>query len=411
MANDFKNTTLVIKKAMKHFLNALVLGDRIDRQLDTDKVFSGKVGATAYVRRPVYFAATDGAVIEAGETSDIEEGTVPVTVNVRKKVVFSVTSADMTLKIEDAEERYIKPAMQELAQKFESEIADAYKQIANFTGTPGTSPGTFLSVANASAKLDLLGVPDDGDRNGFYGPTETVTLADGLKAVFPQDISKKAIIEAAVGRYAGFNLFKCQSLKLHTVGVLGGTPAVNAASSATTYLLAKDTWTQDLVTDGWTAAALARVAIGDVFNIAGVNSVNRRTREDTGELQDFVARAVGTSDGSGNMTLSISPPIITSGAYKTVASDPANSALLTFKGTASTSYRQNLLFHKNAITAAMVQLDTPEDGATSYRQNFKGCSIRVVKQYNDTTDETRMRFDIFFGLKAQNPGMAIRHTS
>jgi len=413
MANDFKNTSLVVKWAIKAFLNALQLGDKVDRQLDEKNIFSGKVGATAQVRRPVYFAASDGAVIESGETSDIEEGIVNVTLDERKKVVFSISSQDQTLKIEDAYERYIMPAMQELAQQVESSIANEYSNIYNFVGTPGTTPSTFLSVANAGAKLDLLGVPEDGNRCAFYGPTESVNLADGLKAVFPQDIAKKAIERASIGAYGGFMLYKNQSLKLHTVGVNTGTPLVNGATQNVTYSASKDAWTQSLITDGWTNDQTGILKAGDVFTIASVNSVNRKSREDTGELAQFVVTADADSGSStGPATFTISPPIITSGPYKTVTAAPADDAAITVKtGTGGTAYRQNLAFHKNAITMASAQLDLPQDGATASRENYKGVSIRLVRQYNATLDETVMRFDILYGIKTQNPGFAVRTTS
>jgi len=412
MANDFKNTTLVTKFAIKAFMNALQLGKKVDRQLDEKNVFS-KVGATVKVRRPVYFAATDGAVIEAGETSDIEEGTVDVALDERKKVVFSISSQDQTLKIEDAYERYIKPAMYELAQQVESSIAAEYKYIYNFVGTPGTTPSSFLSVANARAKLDELGTPNDMKRCAFFGPSETVNLSDGLKAVFPEKIAKTAIEEASIGRYAGFELYMNQSLKLHTVGVASGTPLINGDDQEVTYATAKDTWTQTLNTDGWTNSQTGILKAGDVFTIAGVNSVNRKTREDTGNLAQFVVTADADSGAStGPAALTISPPIIITGPFKTCTASPADGAAITVStGTAATAYRQNLAFHKNAITLATAQLDLPSDGASASRENYEGISMRLVRQYNATLDETVMRFDILYGIKTQNPGFACRITS
>ena len=35
MANNFKNTSLVTKIAVKEFLNQLVMGQKVDRQLDS----------------------------------------------------------------------------------------------------------------------------------------------------------------------------------------------------------------------------------------------------------------------------------------------------------------------------------------------------------------------------------------
>lgn len=408
MANDFKNTSLVTKYAVKAFLNALVLGSKVDRQLDEKNVYS-KVGATVNVRRPVMFAATASATISK---SDIEEGIVPVILNNRQHVAFAVSTQDMTLKIEDANERYIKPAMAELAQQVESAIAAMYVYIPNHVGTPGTSPGSFLSVANAKAKLDNMGVPM-GERCAFFDPDATVTLSDGLKAVYPQEVAKKAIEEAVIGRYAGFDMFTNQSLKSHTVGVATGTPLVNGASQNTTYLLSKDTQTQSLITDGWTNDTAGILTAGDVITIAGVNSVNRRTREDTGSLAQFTVTAAAASGATtGPATLTISPAIITSGAYKTCTAAPADDAVITVKtGTGGTAYRQNLAFHKQCITLAVAQLDTYAPGADSARESFEGISITTKKQYDIDSDTTAMRFDILFGVKTQIPEFGCRITS
>ena len=409
MANDFKNTSLVTRYAVKEFLNALVMASKVDRQLDEKNVFAGKVGSSVQVRRPVLFEASDGAAISS--TPDLEEGTVTVTLDQRKKVNFAVTSQDLTLNIEDANERYIKPAMQELAQKVESAIADSYSSIYNFSGTPGTTPSTFLAVGGAGSVMSKLGVPKAG-RCAFYDADASLALANGLSGVFPQKIASKAIEEAAIGRYAGFDIYESNSLAMHTVGVATGTPLVNGASQDTTYALSKDTDSQSLITDGWTNSTSGILKAGDVFTIAGVNSVNRRTRADTGSLAQFVVLADADSGAStGPATLTISPAIITSGAFQTVTAAPADNAAITvITGTGGTSYPQNLSFHKNAITLATAQIDTPTEGAVSSRENFDGISIRTVRQYNATSDETIYRFDILFGVKVQNAGFACRVT-
>jgi hypothetical protein len=406
MANTLKNTSLVTRFAIKEFMNSLVMAKHVDRQLDEKRVYN-KVGSTVNVRRPIMFAATDGAVITG--TSDIEEQTVPVELAFRKKVWFSITSEEETLNIEDANTLYIKPAMQELAQQVESALADSYKEIYNLEGTPGTPPGSFLDVANAGAKLDSLGVPMM-DRAAFYEPYSSASLANGLRTVFPQSIATKAIEKAAIGEYAGFDMFKSQSLKVHTVGAWGGTPLVNGASQEVVYTAA-GAESQSLITDGWDTSVTGLLNAGDVFTIAGVNSVNRKTRQDTGRLQQFVVLANADSDATGNATLSVSPAMIVSGAYQTVTVGAADNAAITVvTGAAGTSYPQNLAFHRNAITLAVAQLDLPSDGATSARENFDGISIRTVKQYQGKDDETIVRLDILFGVKVQNGGFAVRTT-
>jgi hypothetical protein len=413
MANDFKNTSLVTKWAVKEFLNALKMGAKIDKQLDESNVFSGaKVGATASIRRPVMFEATASSTFSA---NDIEEGIVSVTVNNRQHVGFEITDEDMSLKIEDANERYIKPAMQELAQVVESAIAAKYTEIPNFVGTPGTPPSTFLDVANAEAELHKLGVPEEDELYAFYDSKASVQLANGLKGVFPQDIAKTAIERASIGQYGGFSMFRSNSLKSHTVGIATGTPLVNGADQNVTYATAKDTDSQSLVTDGWTNDQTGILKAGDVITIAGVNSVNRRTREDTGDLQTFTVLADANSGAStGPATLTIAPPIIISGPYQTVTAAPANDAAITVKtGTGGSSYKQNMAWHRNAITAAFVPLDVAGSGSgvDQARENFNGVSITSTRWFDGTDMTMHFRFDILFDVFVQNRSFAVRTTS
>ena len=410
MANSILNPSIITKRAMVEFKNSMVMLEKVDRQLDN--AFSQKIGNSISVRKRVHYAATDGADI-TGVIGDTVEGKVLVTLDQRKVVSMKFDSEELALDIEEFSDRYIRPAMIELVQKVESSIANSYKEIWNFTGTPGTSPSTFLQIGTAGAILDEGGVPMGmGDRCAFYTPQASLTLADGLKLVFPQRIATNAIEYALIAEYAGFDMYKSQSLKTHTVGAHGGTPLVNGASQDVTYLSAKDGYTQSLITDGWTATVTGVLLEGDTFTLAGVNSVNPRTREDTGRLQSFVVRADATSDGSGNATLTIAPAIITSGPNQTVTAAPADNAAITVTtGTANASYPQNMAFTKDAITCAFGKLGKPNGNVEYGQESMDGVSVRLVSDYDVLTDENVYRFDILFGVVAQNPGMAIRHTS
>lgn len=408
MSNALITTSLITRFAVKEFLNNLQLASKVDRQLDSQ---FRKVGASIDVRRPVMFTSQDGATL--GSATDIEEAAATVTLDKRKHVHFAITSQDLTLKIEDFNSRYIQPAMVELAQQVESDIADVYKQVGNFVGTPGTAPSTFLEVGAAAKVLTKLGTPMNVRWCAFYDEDASLALADGLKSVFPSEIAKKAIEEAAIGRYSKFMLYENQSLKLHTVGVATGTPLIDGASQDTTYATSGSSWSQTLNTDGWTNDTAGILLEGDVITIAGVNSVNRRTRVDTGDLQTFTVTADAASGSTtGPAALTISPPMITSGPYQTVTAAPADGAAITVKtGASGASHKQNLAFHENAITLAMAPLDLPSEGASASRESFDNISIRTVTQYAIGTDTTTYRFDILYGVKAQNPDFAVRTTS
>lgn len=407
MANAFVNTDLVTKFAIKHLLNSLQMAAKVDRQAETQ---FKKVGDTINLRRAVMFTAKDGAVISS--TDDIEDANLSLQLAFRKNVNFIVSTQDMTLEVEAFSDRYVKPAMQELAQQVESSIADLYKEIYNFVGTPGSTPSSFLDVGAAKQILDELGVPMAENRSAFYDPEAAINLANSLKAVFPQQIAERAIEAAMITRYAGFEIFENQSLKAHTVGVNTGTPLVDGADQEVDYADVKNTWTQSLVTNGWTNDTAGILLEGDVFTIAGVNAVNVRTRESTGNLQNFVVRADAAAGAStGPATLTISPPIIITGPYQTVDAAPANDAVITVKtGTGGTQHRQNLAFNRNAITLATAPLDMPMGNVDASQETFDNVSIRTVVDYDFTNDNNQYRFDILYGLRVQNHQYAVRTT-
>lgn len=407
MANDLLTPDMIAEEALLQFKNNMNISGFVDRQLDS--AFEGKIGDSVRVRRLTRYAAVSGPDV-TGQIQDTVEGSVLVTLDKYKSVPVSLSSTELTLDLKSFSQQYIGPAMVELVQQVESDLTALSDDVWNQVGTPGTTPSTIADAVLPKQALDLNGTPDDGNRASFYEPIAATTLSASLSTVFPTRIAEMAIEEGMIRRYAGFVFFQNQSIERHTVGALGGTPLINGASQNVVYTAVKDNYQQSLVTDGWTASVTGLLLKGDRFTIAGVNSVNPKTRKDTGQLQQFVVKADVDSDGSGNATLTVSPPMITSGAFQTVTAAPADNAAITvISGSAGTSYPQNLALHKNAFTLAMAQLQAPMGVASFGRETMDGISVRVVMQYDVLTDNNIIRFDILYATVAQNPGMACVH--
>jgi hypothetical protein len=194
---------------------------------------------------------------------------------------------------------------------------------------------------------------------------------------------------------------------------LGGTPLVNGGTQAVTYATAKDTWSQSFVTDGWTAAAAARLNAGDVFTVPNVFSVSPNTKQSTGRLQTFTVLANASSDVSGNATLTISPPIITSGAFQTVNAAPADNVALTIKtGTAATGYRQSLLIDPMAIALVSRPLDIPNgEGLKTSTVSGEFVTMSVSNWVDGNTLNENMRFDMLWKPVVLDPRRGMRLTS
>jgi hypothetical protein len=403
MANKILTPDVIAKEALMQLENNLVFGNLVHR--DYKKEFK-KVGNSVAIRKPVKFQAKDGATLQK---QDVTEGETNITLDQRKHVGWEFDTQTLTLSIEEYSERYIKPAVIELAHQVDQSVAGLYSQLWNNVGTPGTPPSTFAHLGAVAQRMDNGAVPDDGMRHGVWNPNAGWSLADGLKGVYVQEKAKTALERGALGMYASMDHYRSQHILNHTVGAHGGTPLVNGADQNVTYASVADAGEQTLVTDGWTASA-AVLNAGDVFTIADVYAVNPRTRQSTGELQQFVVKSAVSADGTGNATVTISPAIITDGAYQTVNAVPADNAAITVMGTAGSQYAQNLCFHKNAFGLVTCPLEMPDGANWKAQESANGYNIRVIKDYDIVNDVEIIRLDMLWGVKAIYPELAVRRT-
>lgn len=414
MANALINPSIIAKEALMQLKNNLVMGKCVHREYKNE---FRKVGDSVSIRRPVKFLTSDGATRVA---QDVQEGTTSIVINQRKHVSFGFSTQDLTLTVEEYSERYIKPAMITLANTVDKSLMALYSSVWNYVGTPGSTPDSFADVALVSQRMDEMAVPDDGERKLVMNPAAGYKIAGTALSIDNGGINRQAYRTGQIGEVANLMTYRSQNIKTHTTGThtTGSTPLVNGGSQGTDYATSKSTNTQSLVTDGW-ANSTAVLKAGDIINIAGVFAVNpvpgegasnTATKETLPYLQDFVVTADATSNGSGQATLTISPPMITTGAFQTVSAEPADNAAITVKGTEGTGYAQNMGFHKNAFALVTCPLEMPDGVAFKAREQDDGLSVRVVKDYDIDSDEDIIRLDVLYGVKAIYPELAVRLT-
>ena len=398
MANTIITPSIIAKVGLAQLENNLVMGKKVYRDYTREFV---KVGDTISVRRPVKFVANDGAV---AINQDVVEGKFSLAMSSRKHVAWSFSTQDLTLSIEEYNERYIKPAAIALANQIDYDLCGLYKKVWNWVGTPASPVNSFSDFALAPRRLDEGAVSQDM-RSAVLSPADAWGLVGSQTALYMQDVARGAYRSGDIGNIAGVSTAMDQNIRMHTNGAAAGGGLVNGANQNVTYATSKDTNTQSLITDDWTAATTFKA--GDVFTIADVYAVNPNSKQSTGVLQQFVIQADITATGA-NCTFSIAPAIITSGPYQTVDSVPADNAAITMVGTGSVQYAQNLVFHKNAFALVMADLEMPDGAVFKARESQNGFSMRVVKYYDGEMDEDRIRLDVLYGVKAIYPDLACR---
>jgi len=408
MSNTSLTADIIAAEAIRVLDNNCVMGNLVYRGYEEEfskKINGYTVGETISVRRPTDFTVRDGAT---ASIQDVVEGKFSIAVDKQKGVDFKFTSSDLTLQIGQLSERVIKPAMVQLANQIDRDVAALYKDVWNWVGTAGQTINSFTDFAKAPERLDLGAVPQD-DRSAVLSPTDQWGMLGSQTSLYMQDVAKDAYRRGKLGMIGNIDTYSSQNVQTHTGGTRDNTtPLVKGASQTTDWATSKDTGTMTLNTDGWDASATIKQ--GDVFTIDGVYAVNPVTKVTLPHLQQFVVKADATANATttSTTTLTISPPIITSGAFQTVSAAPADDATVTVVGSASTGYAQNMVFHKNAFSLVMVPMVAPPGAVDVARKSYNGYSVRVIPYYDGTNDASNWRLDVLYGVKTVDARLATR---
>ena len=237
-----------------------------------------------------------------------------------------------------------------------------------------------------------------------------------MKGLTNEALVKRAIEQGYDGNIANYNFVKSSNIPTHTVGAYGGTPLTKGASQNG----------ETLLTDGWTAGVTGLLKEGDIIKIAGVYEINPANYEivPSARLKQFVVTADVNSDSGGNATIPISPAIndcttsmrdtegnlVSLAAYRNISTAVANDAAITVEGTASTTYRLDFLFHRDAITLAMVDLELPDSFKIKsvVRDNNSGLSMSMCAAPDIRNLSEITRIDAVWGTKMIYPDLAMR---
>ena len=162
---------------------------------------------------------------------------------------------------------------------------------------------------------------------------------------------------------------------------------------------------QTIAIDG--LGANATIKAGEVFTMAGVNAFDNRLGASLGRLQQFTVVADATADGTGAIAaLRFFPALIVPGsgtggdigvntAHATVVAAPADNAVVTFVGAASTAYKPRFIIQKGAIRVNTAPLIMPASDTAERKSLTKvPLTVRMWKASEFGTGAHSVRFDV-----------------
>ena len=396
MANALLTINMITREAIRLFKNSNAFLMQINRQYDDQFARTGaKIGTALRIRLPNDYTVTTGPALQVQDTA---EQSVGITVATQKHVDVGFTSIDRSMSLDDVSERVIAPMVNNLAGAIAADVMSGVEGgVSNlvFNGAISalTTPvaATFLS---AGAVLNANSAPM-GDRKVVQSPYTEAKVVAGLAGLYNpvSDISKQ-YRTGHMGLALGFEWMMDQTTLVHTAGSAATATVSGASQSGSTLVI---------------SALSGTLVAGDIITIAGVNGVNRVTKQDTGQLQQFVVTA-NVANGATSIPIypAIVPPVSGNAVqFQTVTASPANSATVTNIVGASVSYRKNFVFTPEAVTMVTADLYMPEAGVIeSTRMQADSIAMRFLSDYLPGTDQAVSRLDVLYGYKYIRPEWA-----
>lgn len=312
------------------------------------------------------------------------------------------------------ESEAIKGAASNLAEQIDAYVlSTATLASNNWVGDVTKDITDTDQLMSGYTRLKEEGV-DDMDLRAIMNYTDRQKLMDQIVNLpAPDGEATRTLRNGFQGAIGGIPTLFSQQLPTLTVGTRAASAAtqVDGAAQNVNYSAVAVSgapgqfMTQTIALKGLTAGHTLKD--GEVFTIAGVNAYDNRLQASLGRLQQF--RVVGdwTADGAGLIAAArIFPAIIVPGsgsggdinvntAHATVDAAPADSAAITYLGTASTAYRPRVIIQKQAIVVNTAPLIVPATGKSMRKALTKvPLSVRMWMDSAFATGEHRVRFDV-----------------
>lgn len=404
MSNVFKVTDLVAKESLRIAHEKLQFIGTVDRQYDESFKAAGGSraphGSTLRVKSPNQYKRRQGSRVM--DVQDQNEQTQTITVATQDGVDMRFNSQELIQSVDNdgafdaLSKNYIEPAIAALCSGIEADfLAYCTKATYQVAGTAGTALADLVAVGAARAKLNQQLAPKDGNRFIQCDSIAMGGMVNGLKGLFQDSAQiKDQYREGMLGRTAMADWYENDRMWTlpNSADVAGEINAGTLTSGITS-----------LTVDGFTAAPVA----GMVFTVEGVYDCHPETKTAYAHLKQFVVTTATTT------SISFSPAMVYSTTDPrqncvSTAAGPIDNSDITFVGSASTNYVQQLMYHKDAFQFITADLPIFDDAHKCVNKRSENLSLRVWMGSDIRNDELLMRVDILYGMAALRPEFASR---
>ncbi len=365
MSNTFVTPTMVARDASIVLNNLLVVGNLVGR--DKEAQFTGsKIGDSMKVTVPPVLGDADEFDGSTSATG-ITESEVDLTLDKHFYKRVDLTTKQKSLELHDFTRLITIPVMRAISQSVDKYML-AQLQVfrALLAGAAASRPALIDHLAGAHKVLTDALITRSG-RVMLVDTTveeSLIKLAQFTTQDYGQD-GPAGLRAATLGTRYGFRYVTDPLAGAHDRGDIAGTVLVNATTAAGSTTLALKDLTE----------ATGTIKAGTVFTIAG-------------DSTRYVIRKDATI-ASNAATVTI---------YPALQAQAAGDAGITFEAAGF----QNIAFHPNAVTAAVVA-PAPLAGGNSVTQSINGIGVRVSMDSSLVTLADSIVYDVYAGMRVIQP--------
>ena len=408
MSNAFSKEERVAFEQLLEGFNDLLVMSRLVKKYTTDQQSMERSFNIIWRPQPYISQSYAGTDMTANFNS-YTQMSVPAQINQPRSVPWTMTALELRDALQEG--RLGDAAKQKLASDINLAVNGAVTSLGSLVSARTAAASGFDDVAQIDSIFNEQGIGIE-DRYVAYSSRDYNSMASNLAARQTlQGKPETAYDKAYVGEVANFGVYKMDYAP-RIAAAAGGAITIGAANQyyvpqatvASSYgeVTNVDNRFQTIV-----VSATANVQPGDMFRVAGVNSVHHITKQDTGIQKTF--RVVSVVDGT---HLQITPPFISGQGgsnaevtYQNVTATPANGAAITWLNTAAASL--NPFWKMDAVELLPGRFAPPSDAGVQVLRatTEQGIEMTLEKFYDINTKLIKYRADVIFGVAVLQPEM------
>lgn len=426
---------LILKTIMAGLRNNLVASDIIDWETHSAEMNDRNGFVVSEQVGPEYvITETSGAVADLSSgVQDTTFGSQTFTLNTVFGLSMGASDIESVTDLQAARKnRALNNGVARLASRIDYHIMGVAEDAFHLsTGNWGQSLDTPVEFAQARTKLAQNSLESDADINAVLDHTDHQQLATYIYNDNASLASEgvRAMRNGFRGMLSGIPIKASNQLSRITTGSrttvsVNGNQSANYSSVADAGSNAGYYKTMELNIN---LGAGETITVGEVFTINGVQAYDPEIGQNRDFQQQFTVVTGATGASNGTATIRIYPAIIldngsaTTGAaavnraHATCSAQAADSATITFLGSASTTYKPRLMFRKDAIvchTAPLIMPYTGQGFRRSLADAERDGNVPVMPRlwfYSDPdTGAHRCRVDIFLQAQVRDRELGIK---